>query len=110
MIVLADDPFFAADVERAEDFLQVVVVARLARNRQRRGGGRLVDGVADDGRTAFVEEVHFEPAYLVVRILQNELIRRGELAYDRGLDAFRPAQCFEGLTVMRGNGENHSLL
>ena len=101
VVVLADDPFLAADVQRAED-------------RQERGGeigtgswglgdrrrerwlselaadrcAPLIDRFADDRRAAVVQELHRQVGHLLVVILQHQPAGGHELADHRGLDAF----------------------
>ena len=48
----------------------------------------VIHGFTDHRRSTVVEEVHADFADFVFAVFQNKLLRVGELADDRGFDAF----------------------
>ena len=96
VVVLADDPFLAGDVERAEDLRSSVAVSRVAggvRQTSSRCRRRRVNRLAHDRRPAVVQELHRQV---------------GDLAARRYFSCSRPVGTNRPMTVASTPSERHS--
>ncbi len=112
VVVLADDPFLAAHVQRAEDPQQDVGIISAGPFRADLRGlrRRHVDGVADHRRAAVVEKLHRQVGHLLVVVFQQQPAGGHEAADRRSLDALRGAQGRKVVPFLRRHGQHHALL
>ena len=109
MIVLADDPFFARNIQRTKNRHQRFFRIAIS-NFHRRDRWRLIDGITNDGRSTVVKELHRHIAHDVLTVLQLQTARGHEFSDDACFDTFCRTNSFEFGEVRFGHREHHAFL